>query len=350
MTGITTTNPAATRAARDPALSVIVPVYNSTDELRQCLAALGESSFERFEVIVVDDGSTEPVEAIVSRHGFRYVRLEGPLGPARARNRGAAIASGSYLVFLDADVCVHKDTLRRFAEAFVVNPDAAAVLGSYDDQPAHAGFFSQYKNLFHHYVHQGGDGEAGTFWSGCGALRRDVFVSFGGFDEARYRRPSIEDIELGTWMKSAGHRLILDRRIQVKHLKRWTFSSMVKTDILDRGIPWVRLMWRVGSSPGTLNTVPSQQLSVTLSYLAALSLCAVPFWFLAVLVTAISAFAVTILNLDFYHYFLTRKGVWFALRVVPFHWLYFWYCGVCAVVGTLLHFTADRRRKTATTS
>ena len=84
----------------------------------------------------------------------------------------AGSRTGQYLVFIDADVCVHQDTLVRFAERFTADPMLDAVMGSYDDAPAASNFLSQYKNLFHHYVHQTGDGEIRTFWSGCGAIRR----------------------------------------------------------------------------------------------------------------------------------------------------------------------------------
>lgn len=334
-----------------PALSVLVPVYNSSEELRLCLAALRQSDFEDFEVIVVDDGSSEPLEALVAQYGFRYVKLagpQGPQGPARARNRGAELAGAAHLVFIDADVCVHGDTLSRFARAFAAHPAAVAILGSYDESPWHGNFFSQYKNLFHHYVHQGGDGETATFWSGCGAMRRDIFLAFGGFDEARYRRPAIEDIELGTWIKEAGHQLILDRRIQAKHLKRWTFWSLLRSDIVDRGIPWIRLMWRARVSAKTLNAAGSQRLSVVLAYLTLALLPLALVWSAAGWLAALSAICLSLLNLDFYRYFLSRRGLWFTLRVLPLHWLYFWYCGISVVIGTLLYFLTDRRPATIT--
>jgi hypothetical protein len=223
-------------------------------------------------------------------------------------------------------------------------------LGSYDEAPWHSNFFSQYKNLFHHYVHQGGDGETGTFWSGCGAMRRDLFLAFGGFDEGRYHRPAIEDIELGTWVKAAGYRLILDRRIQAKHLKRWTFWSLVKSDIFDRGIPWIRLMWRAGASADTLNVTPSQRLSVALAWLTALLLALAGVWPFTGAMAGLSALWLSFLNLDFYRYFLRRRGLWFTLRVLPLHWLYFWYCGFSAVIGTFLYFMRDRRKRAAALS
>ncbi|MEJ7712640.1 MAG: glycosyltransferase family A protein [Pyrinomonadaceae bacterium] len=308
-------------------LSVIVPVYNSTGDLRLCLAALANSQYADFEVLVVDDGSTEPVKLIVDLCQFRYMRIDGPSGPARARNCGAATLNGQYLVFIDADVCVHPDTLALFAERFTAEPEIAAIIGSYDDQPAHPSFLSRYKNLFHHYVHQHSDGAVNTFWSGCGAMRREVFFAFGGFDEQRYKRPAIEDIELGTWVSAAGHKIVLDSRIKAKHLKRWTLRSLLKTDIFDRGIPWTRLMLRVGAAANTLNVKLNQRICVALAYcVVLLALAALvsrsPWAFL--LGAAVLALIITVLNFDFYRSlraprqsrFCVARGA-FALALFP---------------------------------
>lgn len=321
-----------------PTLSVIVPVYNAADDLKRCLEALAASQYDDFDVLVVDDGSTEPVASLVRQHGFGYLRLDGPGGPARARNRGVACVRGQYVVFIDADVCVHHDTLARFAARFAGDPTIDAVVGTYDDAPAAPQFLSQYKNLLHHYVHQRFDGEIRTFWSGCGAMRRALFIAFGGFNEQRYRRPAIEDIELGTWVSAAGHRIVLDSRIKGKHLKRWTLWSLLKTDICNRGIPWVRLMLRAGVITNSLNTEPIQRFSVALAYLTVLSTLVAVWWPLAWIGVALLAGAVTSLHLDFYRYLVVRRGLWFTMRVIPLHWLYFGYCGGCVVCGIVLHY------------
>ena len=321
-----------------PTLSVIVPVYNSTGFLRQCLAALAASETSDFEVVVVDDGSTEPVEPLVNEYGYRYLRIEGPGGPARARNRGVEIARGGILVFVDADVCVHTDTLRLFAEDFTADRNLAGVIGSYDDEPADPGFISQYKNLFHHYVHQASDGPVPTFWSGCGAMRKDVFLAFGGFDEKRYRRPAIEDIELGVWMTAAGHNIVLDSRIVGKHLKRWTLGNLLATDIFSRGVPWTRLMLRAGEAANTLNVTTGQRISVVLVYLTLLLTLAGFFWPPAWWMAAVGALAVTVINFEQYRYFAARRGWWFSLRTIPLHWLYFGYCGVSVGMAILAHY------------
>jgi hypothetical protein len=119
----------------------------------------------------------------------------------------------------------------------------------------------------HCFVHQTGHEQASTFWSGCGAMRRDVFLAHSGFDES-YARPAIEDIELGYRLYQAGHRMALDKNLRVKHLKKWTFWNLLKTDILDRGIPWTELILRDRNMPNDLNLQLSQRISVALAFLS----------------------------------------------------------------------------------
>ena len=162
----------------------------------------------------------------------------------------------------------------RFAE----DPQLDALIGSYDNQPSQRDFLSQYKNLFHHYVHQTSCTTASTFWSGCGAIRREVFAQYNGFSE-EYKRPAVEDIELGYRMRADGRKMVLDGRLQVKHLKAWTFWRLIRTDILDRGIPWIELILRNASVPNDLNVQVSQRISVVLVYLLLLSVLALAIHF-----------------------------------------------------------------------
>jgi hypothetical protein len=196
---------------------------------------------------------------------------------------------------------------------------------------------SRYKNLFHHYIHQTSERAANTFWAGCGAVRRSVFLELGGFDET-YAEPSIEDIELGYRLHEAGHAIVLDRRIQAKHLKRWTLASLVRTDIACRGIPWCRLWLRRREMPRDLNTRGRHRLSALLMYLVVLSLlCAVGAGLLGwregakwgLLFAPLGLAAVVVLNLDLYRFFSRNSGPWFAIRAIPLHLAYYLYSGAC---------------------
>jgi glycosyltransferase involved in cell wall biosynthesis len=247
-----------------PRLSVIVPARNCRDDLRSCLDSLEGSLYRGFEVIVVDDASTDDTTAAIDPSRARVLVLPAQSGPAVARNRGAEIARGEYLLFLDADVCVAPETLGQFVAAFDEAPAVSAIFGSYDTRPQALNVLSQYRNLMHHFVHQEAREEAATFWSGCGAVRRPVFQAVGGF-LADYRRPCIEDIELGVRLHKAGHRILLNKEIQVTHLKRWTFWGMLKADVRDRALPWSQLILREGSLPNDLNLRLSQRVSALMA-------------------------------------------------------------------------------------
>jgi GT2 family glycosyltransferase len=257
-------------------LSVVVPVRNAPGHLRACLASLAASTFADREVLVVDDASTDETAQVAHEAGARVIRQERQGGPAAARNRGAREAQGEHLVFVDADVCVHPDTLEKMAGALTAEPELAAVFGSYDTHPASPAFVSEYKNLSHHFVHQEGREEASTFWAGCGAIRRAVFLEAGGFDE-RYVRPCIEDIELGARLVRAGRRIRLRRDVLATHLKRWTLKGLVRSDIWDRGAPWTELMLRERALPDDLNLRTQQRASAALAWMLLVSL-AVASW------------------------------------------------------------------------
>lgn len=327
-----------------PFLSVIVPAYNGTGVLPRCLSALIASDLPRadWELIVIDDGSTDDTVGVAAQWADVIVRLPGPPhGPAYARNRGAEAARGEVVVFIDSDVVVHGDTLRRLAWSFASDRQLGAVFGSYDDRPSAEGLVSRYRNLLHHYHHQQNPGPAETFWAGCGAIRSELFHAVGRFDEWQYPRPSIEDIELGHRLHAAGHPIRLDPTIQCTHLKRWTLYAMLRTDLLDRGVPWVRLLLADGSfaSRSALNLRRRERVFTALMGLAlACLLLAVvlfdPRWLLGALGCALP---VIVGNLPVYR-FLQRTGGWgFALGALPLHLMYYLLNGLAVVLGWTMH-------------
>ena len=234
-----------------PSISAVVPVHNGRSVLRTCLSSLAAAVPSPDEIVVVDDGSTDASPRLAQELGVRLIELPVRGGPARARNVGARAARGDILFFVDADVAIRPDAVGQIVDTFARQsdhrddaardevsgreasdqhePDLAAVFGSYDDTPAEVNFLSQYKNLLHHYVHQTAREEASTFWAGCGAVRRDVFLAVDGFDES-YGRPCIEDIELGYRLKRAGYRIWLNKALQGTHLKHWGTVSLLKAD------------------------------------------------------------------------------------------------------------------------
>jgi GT2 family glycosyltransferase len=277
----------------------------------------------------VDDCSTDDSAELANATGAIVLRTPVNSGPARARNLGARSAKSDIVFFIDSDVCVHPETIARVCDAFETDTSLDAVIGAYDDTPDSRKFLSQYRNLMHCFVHRSGSREAFTFWSGCGAIRRDVFLQAGGFDE-RYTRPSIEDIELGYRVVAGGGRILLRPDIEVKHLKRWTLWQIIKTDVFDRGIPWTELILRHRHMPNDLNLQVSQRLSVILVYvLLGLTIIGHVYLGTAVLLLVVA------LNLEFYSFLANRRGYPFALAAIPFHLLYHFYNGLSFGIGLI---------------
>jgi CTP:molybdopterin cytidylyltransferase MocA len=321
----------------EPYISVVVPVYNGGTRLCRCLDALRAADYPAREILVVDDGSTDGSAQRAHERGAEVLRLDSRSGPAAARNHGAHAARGDVLLFVDSDVAVRPDTLSRVAATFRERPRVAAVFGSYDDAPAEENFFSQYKNLLHHFVHQRSSARAGTFWAGCGAVRAEAFAAVGGFDARRFARPSVEDIELGYRLRGGGFEIVLDPGIQAKHLKRWTLASMLRADIFSRALPWARLMLARGRVDKDLNLRAADRASACLVgaafTLAPLSCVSVRFAFGSVAALA----GVFALNLPLLRFFARRRGAWFAARAFAMQCLYYFYSGAVFVLCWAAH-------------
>lgn len=323
-------------------LALIIPVRNAPRDLKRCLSAARESVAEfegrggQVRLIVVDDASTDDTPAVADQAGAQVMHMEPPAkGPAFARNRGSEEAGDAdVLVFADSDVLLKKNSLCMISDLLSSRPDVDALFGSYDDQPTDPGFVSQYKNLFHHYVHQTSMENSSSFWAGCGAIRAEVFKKVGGFPES-YSRPAIEDIELGYNLMSSGYHTILAKELQVTHLKKWTLYSLVKTDIFMRGVPWTVLLMKTRMFTKDLNLQTHNRVSVVLVYLALLSVLLALFWpwMLASIPPLLGFFLY--LNWGLNQFFIEKRGFGFALKAFPMHLLYYFYNGISFWLGIL---------------
>jgi len=321
----------------NPYISVIIPAYNSMKFITKCLEALKQSTYKSYEIILVDDGSTDNTARVAEDMGCRVFVMESQSGPAVARNFGSKQAKGEILLFIDSDVLVKKNTLELVASTFSDSQEISALFGSYDDTPSEQDFLSQYRNLLHHYVHQNSNPDAATFWAGCGAVRKNVFLELNGYDYKRFAEPSIEDIELGYRMREKGYKIKLDKNLQVTHLKHWGWYSMIKTDIFNRAVPWSRLILQTKSLPKDMNLRISDRVSTALVgillfclFLLLLSVLNIydPVSTSTILViAALVIIGLLFLNRDLYGFFLSKRGVAFTLKVIPLHFLYYFYCG-----------------------
>lgn len=328
--------------------SVIIPVCRGGATFEACLASVVAAIQPGDEIIVVADGEGDGSWRLGEQMGVRIAKLPTSGGPGQARNLGAETSRSDILFFVDADVTIPPDAVKRVRSAFEEEKDVAAVIGSYDEEPGEGNFHSQFKNLFHHFVHQHGSAEASTFWGACGAIRREVFLKLGGFDQT-YGRPSIEDIELGYRLKAASQRIRLLPDLQVKHLKRWDAQSLIQTDMLDRAAPWTELIWDhfIRQKPRVLNDL-NLGLAYRLSLISSFLLIAVSIasfftqWAWPLILVFGSLFVW--LNIPFFRFFRLKRGGRFALHALAWRFGYDIYSGLGFGYGSLRFASASTRR------
>lgn len=317
-------------ARRSIALSVVMPTtaWSGTFEpcARRVLEVIGTTRIPCEFVIALDGPACDTPEWL-RRPDVTVVITGSRGGPAVARNLAVRSARGALILFVDADVMLADGTLERAVGRLEEDADLAGVFGCYDDAPAHPSVVSRFRNLLHHHTHAASPGPVATFWAGCGAIRRDVLLSVGGF-LASYGRPSIEDIELGMRATAAGYRIEIDPTLQGKHLKQWTLKSMVVTDIVHRAVPWSRLILRGGTIPTTLNIDWRGRASGVCATLAALSVLVAAVLPAALIATAMLVGVVVALNVRFFRLCARQGGIAFACACVPLHLLYLTYSTV----------------------
>ncbi len=210
-------------------ISVVIPVYNEQENLGKCLEAIYQSKNPPSEVIVVDDCSTDNSLVVAGQFPCRVVKLSRKHGAARAKNCGAEKVRGDVIFFTDADIMLEGDTLSLVAEDFA-DPRISGVVGLLDKEVRYSNFCSEYKNLWMHYTYARLPAYTGAFYTSAAAIRRNVFKESGGFNE-NYQGASVtEDAEFGQRLLTAGHKIYLDKRVTVRHLRHYSLIELIKTD------------------------------------------------------------------------------------------------------------------------
>lgn len=200
--------------SRDPFFSIIVPTYNRPQQLRRCLESLARLDYprHRYEVILVDDGSSTPLASIIEPFqqsiDIQYIRKQNS-GPASARNAGAAVARGRYLAFLDDDCQPTEEWLRVLENHFDRYPDrllGGITLNTIPDDLFAVTSHAIMEMVYSFFNPDGG--EARFFASNNMALSTDLFRDLSGFDE-QFRYPGAEDRDLCDRMRHQGGKLLL---------------------------------------------------------------------------------------------------------------------------------------------
>jgi len=238
-----------------PQVSVLIPVFNDEQRLKQCLEALECQTYPKhhYEVIVVDNGSTDDLKSVVSRFQQAFYCYEAKPGSYAARNYGLTIANGEIMAFTDSDCIPANDWLEQGVSVLKSNPDYGLVGGAislfYKD-PSAPTAVELYESLRafpqRRYIEQQQFAATANVFT-----HRRVFDDVGVFNA---ELKSGGDSEWGKRVAAAGYRLHYAEEVKITHPARSTYTEYYnKTMRVMSGLPVyrhsreskVRTLWRL---------------------------------------------------------------------------------------------------------
>lgn len=216
-----------------PTFSVIVPTYERRERLERCVRALADQSLarERFEVIVVDDGSAVRPRDVIERYAaaidVRLIETEHG-GPAKARNGGATAARGRYLVFTDDDCIPDRDWLSAIAATVEANPGQAvggAVINALGDDAYSTASQMLIDFLYEYFNVQATGGR--FFITANLTFPAKQFRAAGGFD-VTFPLAAAEDRDMCDRWREHGHEILYCEEAVVHHAHVLTLMSFMR--------------------------------------------------------------------------------------------------------------------------
>ncbi len=215
-------------------LSIIIPTYARPAQIASCLESLTKLVPPRsgFEVIVVDDGSPEPIDSVVRpfQDALNITLLrQVNSGPARARNAGAEIAKGQFLAFTDDDCCPEPEWLCAIERALEANP--MCMVGGVTKNLLPNELFATTSHVIHLMVYaffNRNPEDALLLASNNMAIPAEIFHRLGGFDAEYFRKAAAEDRDLCFRCRELGHQLKLVPDAVIGHAHSMSLSKFCR--------------------------------------------------------------------------------------------------------------------------
>jgi glycosyltransferase involved in cell wall biosynthesis len=327
-----------TNTPYEPLVSIIIPVKNGERTLDACLRSIRRSYYKRFEVIVVDDHSTDKTVEIGRSHQGMVFEAPDGHGANSARNFGAKQAKGDVLVFIDSDIVIARETLLGIVET-LEDRELDAVVGLYTAKHRHESFVSQYKNLWVRYSYMKSLPAIDWLFGAISGIKREAFEKLGGFNTDLLARHGHDDIELGKRFARANLNIILNMDIEVEHLKEYSLASFIRNEF-HRSMGFAELAMKFGETArsvrkGFVNVYPMFVLSTIFSVILAAILVAalrgaIPAW------AAAAAAALYLgMNIRFLNYLEQVRGLFAMIVMVPYLFLDHLVCFAGSISGIL---------------
>jgi len=307
-------------------ISIIIPVYNGRENLEKCLRHIHQSTYKDYEIIVVDDCSDDGSGEVAKRYTENIMRLEKRSSPAMARNVGSQRAKGDVLLFIDADIFIMTDTIRRIANFLNKNKHIDGVTGPYAEESPSINFCSRYKHLYLRYKFINMPEFVSVPNTALLAVRKDSFEKVERFNTNMF---TCEDFEFGQRFSKAGYRIYNDKTLEVIHNRYFSFRTLLYDDFIKAVnltqlfLDWKEDIHRYPGESGILSISTRQILAVVLTMLLIVDLGFLFFYFSPGLIAiGLSLLLFTIMaNIDFWRF--QWKGKSIPFKILSFLFTYF---------------------------
>ncbi len=310
---------------KKPFVSVIVPMYNDERYITKCLTSIFNSDYPSFEVIVVNDGSTDNSLAVAKKFPCRVINLKDNGGVSNARNQGANAAKGEILVFFDSDVVIDKDTVSRFVKSHE-NPDVKICECQVYPRSLVNSFASVLTAVIWNYDHKI-MGQTPSYLSTMAfSLYKEVFDEIGQFNTSLGFAGGGEEFEIGVPIRQHRYKVFLDQSIHVDHHYQ-CFWPRFKT-LFRRSYVYGKIVlqreYKLDKGHGTFK----EGVSTLLSLLGVLSLLIGIFFTPGLTVFAALIILQIFWEMELNKSIIKKRGFLFFIKSVPVNFLWYFAMGL----------------------
>jgi len=212
---------------------IVIPAFRSLRTLRECVDAVLTARNELLQtcaqIVVVDDGGNDGIEAVLADYPIELRSTGGSASAAVARNTGVSDFQSGVIVFIDADVVIAPSTLRQLVDP-ILSGESEAVVGNYSQDVSGLSFAAKYKQLYISLIYDRRRGSIeNDYWTAVGSIDARCFHNLGGFD-CTFPGACGEDGEFGLRLTRAGRRILGVPEAVGAHRHRMTIRSLIAND------------------------------------------------------------------------------------------------------------------------
>lgn len=333
-------------------ISVIIPFYYQSSKIisaehyfslsafEKCLSSIFKSKFKNYEVIAVSDGSSNESLEIAKKYPCKLIKLTKNSGSGFSRNKGAKIAKGNILVFLDSDVEIHPNTLQIICEKFYKKKSCDAIQGVFSNKVKYQSYSTEYLQNFHCYYLFSATKNISYTESLCTSffsIKKKLFNELKGFD-SNFTNANVEDAEFGYRLVKKGLKILLEKKIEIIHHTNFGIWNFIKRILrIHTGEMKMYLRYKKISMKTKQSNYQSVFFGIGLIFVMLVLLVGNFFYKIPNLANILILLNIIfiLLHLKFLKFIYVSKGFFSTLRGIFFSYLHKFLFIICIIFGSV---------------